>query len=871
MVAVVGVCMSYNGCKELSYDAYTEQCSCDAIIDQPSVRPTESHDNSLLGGAVLTVMFMTYSLTEHAYVLGYSDQFTDPVVNNHRPDYMNFPVYCAVSSAAVNRALYAWNRVGNSVPPWKPLRPAYSSTKFTKQELDEQAAFAFLDKAIEKINAIVKQKAAIVDNIKEAAEKAFVARPDSPPEGCYVRAKAISLQPVPAEGNDTSNCTRKFYLPMEYNTQFENKYISMNESVAHVPTNVYDLSEELLTVANWTEALNSVFQQNAANDPTLRWQYFGSSTGFFKYYPGAMWNIQLDEPFLDFFDCRSQPWYLSASAYPKEMIIMVDKSGSMKGRNDIISNATVAEILNTLTENDYFNILMFSDIPKYADPAIDGGLLRATKFNKDHFIQKFKDFAPNGTASYERGLIEAFLLFNKSEKFYPNFHHCSRNIMIITDGAPASFGEIFDKYNPDKEVRVFAYLLGQHSSAEPYIEEMACNNRGYAVNIATLADVKENVLSLSMLFYPLLFYPHVQKYLDVVARSNVLLDDSYTIWTSATVSQFNLKELNERNFTNPYVVRYSELPTLPGIYPPVVFETPEIKIDTMIASREEEPVLYTSVARAVFDRSKKAAKLKQGNLLGVAGTDVPLQYFKDALRGWEIGPNNYLFAVDNNGFVLFHPAFRPVYKATLKSYYQNVDLNEIEIPEDVKVNPWSATPDYNTSLRQSVVDRERKVNEMRTYLITDNYVGKNLKEVNCALVEDLVNQSALTETFVFDFQGICIELREQVRNFSSRLLAPFYYLVRIVSKLIWEFTLFAIGLLEPMYPLPTKGQSETFMALALVYLSGIVLEMAHTLSFQSFTYDLIEVAYESGVAGATGRSVDFGGFMLETRRKWTLN
>ncbi|CAH8451296.1 unnamed protein product [Heterobilharzia americana] len=71
-----------------------------------------------------------------------------------------------------------------------------------------------------------------------------------------------------------------------------------------------------------------------------------------------MWEIQLDEYRLDFFDCRSQPWYLQASAYPKEMIILIDKSGSMKGRSDILSNATAVEILNTLTDNDYFNVML---------------------------------------------------------------------------------------------------------------------------------------------------------------------------------------------------------------------------------------------------------------------------------------------------------------------------------------------------------------------------------------------------------------------------------------------------------------------------------------------------------------------------------
>lgn len=35
-----------------------------------------------------------------------------------------------------------------------------------------------------------------------------------------------------------------------------------------------------------SEALNEVFIDNFQKDPTLTWQYFGSSTGFFRLYPG---------------------------------------------------------------------------------------------------------------------------------------------------------------------------------------------------------------------------------------------------------------------------------------------------------------------------------------------------------------------------------------------------------------------------------------------------------------------------------------------------------------------------------------------------------------------------------------------------------
>ncbi|VDP75126.1 unnamed protein product [Echinostoma caproni] len=270
----------------------------------------------------------------------------------------------------------------------------------------------------------------------------------------------------------------------------------------------------------------------------------------------------------------------------------------------------------------------FSDVPKYADPTVEDRLLQASRVNKDRMIRKFKNFSPNGTASYERALQEAFGLLNKSQEQSPNKERCNRILMFITDSVPGSYKELLEQYNPEK-------------------------------------------------------------HLDVIARSNVLLNDAFPVWTGVAVKQFNLKNLKKENFTNPYIAtmpRRLQMPTEQNI---ILIQDSNMYIETMIASKEEEPLMYTSVAKAVYDRTRKSKRLKQGNLLGVAGIDVPLRSFRDVLRSWKIGANNYIFAVDNNGFILFHPSYRPVYKSILKSYYQNVDLNEVEIPEDVKIEPVS--------------------------------------------------------------------------------------------------------------------------------------------------------------------------------------
>ena len=155
----------------------------------------------------------------------------------------------------------------------------------------------------------------------------------------------------------------------------------------------------------WSEQLDRIFMTNYESDPSLTWQYFGSSTGFMRQYPGmsdipaarqylcivrmpmmfvvkpqmclinllgfylldkkkkiaTKWGQGEWEP--DLFDCRLRPWYLQAAASPKDMIILVDTSGSMTGVRKEIAKHVVLTLLDTLSENDFINIYKFSEKP----------------------------------------------------------------------------------------------------------------------------------------------------------------------------------------------------------------------------------------------------------------------------------------------------------------------------------------------------------------------------------------------------------------------------------------------------------------------------------------------------------------------------
>lgn len=78
------------------------------------------------------------------------------------------------------------------------------------------------------------------------------------------------------------------------------------------------------------------------------------------------------------FDCRLRPWYLQAAASPKDMIILVDTSGSMTGVRKEIAKQVVLNLLDTLSENDFINIYKFSEVPVPVVPCFKDKLVQVS-------------------------------------------------------------------------------------------------------------------------------------------------------------------------------------------------------------------------------------------------------------------------------------------------------------------------------------------------------------------------------------------------------------------------------------------------------------------------------------------------------------
>lgn len=145
-------------------------------------------------------------------------------------------------------------------------------------------------------------------------------------------------------------------MSMNPDSHFFNISVNTTHSSVHVPSNVYDRSESSLETIMWSESLDQIFRDNYNSDPALSWQYFCSETGILRHYPAMRWSQDGN----DLFDCRRRSWYIEAATCSKDVVILVDTSGSMTGFRYHIAKFTVKKIMDTFSNNDFVNIYNYS-------------------------------------------------------------------------------------------------------------------------------------------------------------------------------------------------------------------------------------------------------------------------------------------------------------------------------------------------------------------------------------------------------------------------------------------------------------------------------------------------------------------------------
>ncbi|XP_071761683.2 voltage-dependent calcium channel subunit alpha-2/delta-1a isoform X2 [Centroberyx gerrardi] len=493
------------------------------------------------------------------------------------------------------------------------------------------------------------------------------------------------------------------YVPDDFHIDPDFKrLVSYNTTAVHIPTDIYEGSTIVLNELNWTEALEDVFRKNKEEDPSLLWQVFGSATGLARYFPASPWmDTSKAANKIDLYDVRRRPWYIQGAASPKDMLILVDASGSVSGLTLKLIRTSVGEMLETLSDDDYVNVVYFND--KASQAACFENLVQANVRNKKILKDAVHSITAKGITNYKGGFE---LAFKQLAPMNVSRANCNKIIMLFTDGGEERAQEIFDEYNPDKTVRIFTFSVGQHNYDKGPIQWMACTNKGYYYEIPSIGAIRINT----------------QEYLDVLGRPMVKAD----------------RKAKQVQWTNVYLDALELGLVITGTLP--VFNKTNTKAD-----------------------KERGMKKPQNQLiLGVMAIDVSLDDIKRLTPRFTFGPNGYYFAIDPNGYVLLHPNLQPM---TAKFHEPvTLDFLDAELENEIKVEIRRQMIDGLTgnqtihtlvkSQDEHYIDRGQRAYSFAPVVGTDYSLALVLPEYSLhyirANIGDTITQAKFSESLLAD-------------------------------------------------------------------------------------------------------------------------
>ena len=240
------------------------------------------------------------------------------------------------------------------------------------------------------------------------------------------------------------------------------------------------------------------------------WTYFGAHNGLFRKIPAIHQEV------CGLYDARRRPWFVAASSGPKDVLIVIDTSGSMNdvsipsqycihrfnaspflqnrypipyyntqqyGRLELAKEAAIT-VVETLTVADRVAVISFSNVAH-----VVGGyntLVRATNYNKAKLIQEIKGLYSNGGTNFQVAFETAFNSLDKTIQA-ESTSGCNIAVLFLTDGEIAQGSdeviqlvndrteELATKYH--RKTTIFTFSLGYQADHE-VTKSIACNTGG---------------------------------------------------------------------------------------------------------------------------------------------------------------------------------------------------------------------------------------------------------------------------------------------------------------------------------------------------------------------------------------------------------
>ena len=245
-----------------------------------------------------------------------------------------------------------------------------------------------------------------------------------------------------------------------------------------------------------SRAVDTAFMRIASKEADVNrvgYEYYGSQQlGNYMQWPGIDWCPATYDP-------RYRNWYTGGVSGPKDLVIVIDVSGSMTGPREALARSAAQRVVDTLTEADYATIVTFSSgASSYSSRLVQA--TSSTRTSMNSWITS--NVGASGSTNYRAAFTKVWDILGASTGASQT-SGCNRLVLFLSDGQPnewvdSDYSDVQSEATRLGNVHIMTYALGTGADSDK-LKQLSCENSGifHAVpDNGNLADTMATYYSL---------------------------------------------------------------------------------------------------------------------------------------------------------------------------------------------------------------------------------------------------------------------------------------------------------------------------------------------------------------------------------------